>query len=393
MYDVIVVGARCAGSPLAMLLARNGLDVLVVDRATFPSDTMSSHAVKKPAVARLANWGVLDRVLDTGCPRLETMHFDPGPFVLTGTAPAVNPDADFTIAPRRTVLDAILVEAAREAGAHIRTGMPVDHLLVEEGRVLGVSCGGGEHRAPLVVGADGLHSLVVRTMKPDTVIDRGTLAAWCYGYWSGLAVTDIELYLRGPRFIAAFPTNDDLTMVAIAWPIVDASTLRADVDAEYRVTVANVDRLAERLGTASLTGRLTSTVDVPNIVRRAYGPGWVLSGDAGYHKDPITAEGISNAFRDADLLAAAITTGLGRGTLDDELGAFEAARNQESMPMFDLTCQLAALGPLPDDLTHLISVLVNNQTATDRFLGVVEGTVTVPEFFAPDHIGSILANA
>jgi 2-polyprenyl-6-methoxyphenol hydroxylase-like FAD-dependent oxidoreductase len=376
-----------------MLLARNGLDVLVVDRATFPSDTMSSHAVKKPAVSRLAKWGLLDRVLDTGCPPIHTMSFDPGPFVLTGRAPAVNSGADFTIAPRRTVLDAILVDAARDAGAHVRDGVAVDTLLVEEGRVLGVSCGGEEQRAPLVVGADGLHSLVVRTVKPETLVDRGTLSAWCYGYWSDLSVTDVELYQRGPRFIAAFPTNDDLTLVAVAWPIAEGPALRADLDGGYRRTLAQVDRLSERLTGARLHRKLTSTLDLPNVVRRPFGPGWVLAGDAGYHKDPITAEGINNAFRDADLLAAAITTGLGQATLDDELQNFEAVRNQESIPLFDLTCQLAALGPPPDDLAQLMLALTHNQPATDQFLGVIEGTVAVADFFAPDRIGSILASA
>ncbi|MBE0610887.1 MAG: FAD-dependent monooxygenase, partial [Dehalococcoidia bacterium] len=130
MYDAIVVGARCAGSPTAMLLARNGHRVLVVDRATFPSDTLSTHFMTPDGVERLREWGLLDRVLATGCPQLHGTQRS-----LQGMALPADPNDPLTIAPRRTVLDKILVDAAREAGAEVREGTSVDSLIVEDGVV------------------------------------------------------------------------------------------------------------------------------------------------------------------------------------------------------------------------------------------------------------------
>jgi flavin-dependent dehydrogenase len=131
-YDVIVIGARCAGSPTAMLLARMGYEVLVVDRATFPSDTLSTHLIHTPGVATLKQWGLLDRLVATGCPPIDTYAFDFGPFTLSGS-----PEIDGTpaaYAPRRTVLDKLLVDAAREAGAEVREGFTVEDLVLREGR-------------------------------------------------------------------------------------------------------------------------------------------------------------------------------------------------------------------------------------------------------------------
>src|SRR5262252_74108 len=114
MYDAIIVGARAAGSPTAMLLARKGHRVLLLDRAEFPSDTLSTHYIHQPGVARLARWGLLDQVVAGGCTPVREAIFDPGPFTLTGTPPPADGHAD-AYAPRRTVLDAILLEAAAKA--------------------------------------------------------------------------------------------------------------------------------------------------------------------------------------------------------------------------------------------------------------------------------------
>src|SRR4051812_11286049 len=171
MYDAIVVGARCAGSPTAMLLARQGHRVLVVDRATFPSDTVSTHLIHAPGVAALARWGLLDRVTGTGCPAIESYSFDFGPFAITGRPHPADGVAT-AYAPRRTVLDKILVDAAADAGAEVREGFTVEEVLVEDGAVVGIrghDAGGSPvvERARVVVGADGRNSHVVRAVHPE----------------------------------------------------------------------------------------------------------------------------------------------------------------------------------------------------------------------------------
>src|SRR5437660_942979 len=187
IYDAIVVGARCAGSPTAMLLARKGYRVLVVDRATFPSDTVSTHVVHPPGVAALGRWGLMDRLTATGCPPIHTYSFDFGPFTISGS-PGTK-DSPVAFCARRTVLDKLLVDAAAEAGAEIREGFTVEKLLIEDGCVAGItgrSTGGVAvaERARLVVGADGRHSVVAKTLQAEQYNERPPLLAAYYTYWS-----------------------------------------------------------------------------------------------------------------------------------------------------------------------------------------------------------------
>src|SRR5262245_55405825 len=188
-YDAIVVGARCAGSPTAMLLARKGYKVLAVDKATFPSDTISTHLIHPPGVAALKRWGVLERVIATGCPPIDTYAFDFGPFTISGSPGSM--DSPVAYAPRRTVLDKILVDAASEAGAEVREGFTVEEILVEDGHVAGIrgrSKGGQPVTDParIVVGADGLHSFVAKAVLPEQYRDKPRILAAYYTYWSGL---------------------------------------------------------------------------------------------------------------------------------------------------------------------------------------------------------------
>jgi len=188
-YDAIVVGARCAGSPTAMLLARKGYKVLVVDRARFPSDTVSTHIVHPPGVSALRRWGLLDRLVATGCPPIDTYALDFGPFTISG-APGTE-EAPVAYAPRRTVLDKLLVDAASEAGVEVREGFTVEEVVLEDGRVTGVRGRGRDggtvtEHAPVVVGADGRHSLVARAVKPEQYHEKPQLLCGYYTYWSGL---------------------------------------------------------------------------------------------------------------------------------------------------------------------------------------------------------------
>jgi 2-polyprenyl-6-methoxyphenol hydroxylase-like FAD-dependent oxidoreductase len=221
-YDMIVVGARCAGSPTAMLLARKGYKVLVVDRATFPSDTVSTHLLHPPGVAALARWGLLERLAASGCPPIGTYVFDFGPFTISGSPGTA--EAPVAYAPRRTVLDQQLVEAAAGAGAEVRQGFSVHEVLVEEGRVTGIRGHGGNGRsvtehARVVVGADGRHSLVARTVQPHQYDEKPPLLYAYYSYWSGLAMDGrFQTWVRPDRGFAAWPTHDDLTLVIGGWP-------------------------------------------------------------------------------------------------------------------------------------------------------------------------------
>ena len=150
--------------------------------------------------------------------------------------------------------------------------------------------------------------------------------------------------------------------------------------------------LAERVRGGKREERYVGTADVPNFFRKPYGPGWVLLGDAGYHKDPYTAQGISDAFRDAELLAGALDDGLGRRRpLEDALASYEQTRNEKVMPMYDLTCQLATLAPPPPEMQQLFGALQRNQADTNSFLGVMAGGTRASEFFAPENVRRIVA--
>jgi flavin-dependent dehydrogenase len=382
MYDAIVVGARAAGSPTAMLLARKGHRVLLVDRATFPSDTVSTHYIHQPGVARLRRWGLLDRLVATGCPPSRSLVFDVGPFALTGT-PLPSDGVAEAYAPRRTVLDAMLLAAAVEAGAEARTGFPVDELVFEDGAVVGIRSGDTVERARVVIGADGRNSFVARAVQAPEYEARPGLACAYYTYWGGVEGGDVELYPREGRMVmGGAQTNDGLRIVIAFWPKDEFHAVRADVEGSFRDALALAPPLAERLATGERADRFYGIGDLPFYYRKPYGAGWALVGDAGYHKDPITAQGITDAFRDADLLADALDAGFtGTQPLDDALAEYERIRNEETRPLYELTYEFASLAPPGPEQQALFGSLRDDPEQTNRFLSTVVGTVPIPEFF------------
>jgi 2-polyprenyl-6-methoxyphenol hydroxylase-like FAD-dependent oxidoreductase len=396
-YDAIVVGARCAGSPTAMLLARKGYRVLVVDRATFPSDTISTHLIHPPGVAALARWGLLDRLRATGCPAIGTYSFDFGPFVISGSPGT--PESKVAYAPRRTVLDKLLVDAAAEAGAEVREGFVVEQLEIEDGRVTGIR-GRSKSGLPvtekgrIVVGADGLHSLVARVVSPEQYHDCPPLEAGYYTYWSGLEMGGrFEAYDRVDRAWAAWPTNDDLTLVVASWPAAEFETNKRDVEGHYLRAFERAPAFAERIRAAKRVERLVGST-VPNFFRKPFGAGWALVGDAGYHKDFITAQGISDAFRDAERCATALHEWLcGAGGFDDALGAYQRDRDEHVLPIYEFTCQYARLAPPPPEMQKLFPAVHGNQDAMNGFVRVISGVVSPADFFSPENVGRIFAAA
>ncbi len=394
-YDAIIVGGRCAGAPTAMLLARQGYRVLVVDRATFPSDTVSTHMIHAPGIAALHRWGLLDAVKASGCPPVESYSFDFGPITLTGS-PRSRDGISTGYAPRRTVLDKILVDAAAEAGAEVREGFTVDEVLVEDGTVVGIR-GRGDggtsvvERAAVVIGADGRNSSIAKTVQPAHYNDKPMLQWSYYTYWSGLPVDGFEVVVRPDRGWGAMPTNDGLTLVVVGWPYAESAAYKADVEANYLKTFELAPAFAERIRGATREARFVGT-SVPSYFRTPFGPGWALVGDAGYNKDPITAQGISDAFRDAELCAGALDdTFCGRSTFEAAMSSYQQTRDAEVMAIFEFTSQLATLQPPPVEMQQLLGAVQGNQDAIDDFVSITAGTVSPAQFFDPANIARMMS--
>jgi flavin-dependent dehydrogenase len=399
-YDAIVIGARCGGSPTAMLLARAGYRVLLVDKATFPSDTMSTHLLHPPGTAALARWGILDKLEESGCPAITTYTFDLGPIGVSGTPRPIDGEGR-AFAPRRTVLDTLLVEAAVDAGVELREGFSVDEVRFDEGRVVGIggharSGGGMTERARVVIGADGMHSLVAKAVGSRRYHEEPRVTPLYYAYWSGLPIDEFKTYERAEdgRGWAISPTHDGLTCVIQGWPQAEFEANRKDIEGTFMRSFDLVPEFAERIHAATRETRFVGTGNLPGFFRQPYGPGWALVGDAGQHKHPITGFGISDAFRDAELLASALEDWLsGRRDYDDALSGYQRRRDEQALPLYELTCDFAKLEPPPPDLEQLIVAMQGNQAAMDDFVSVMAATLPAPEFFGPENTALIMERA
>jgi flavin-dependent dehydrogenase len=381
-----------------MLLAREGWRVLLVDKSTFPSDIMSTHYIHISGVARLSRWGLLDEVRNSNCPPINKLTLDFGAFKLSGSPPPAGEISE-GYSPRRKVLDKILVDAAVRSGAEMREGFTVQEIIKDGDRVTGIrgkTRGGSAvtEEARIVIGADGPHSIVARSVQAPTYNERPSLTCGYYSYWSNVPVDGAELYLRDRRAIITFPTNDGQTLIIIQWPNEEFDKVRADIEGNFLKELELAPSLAERARAGRREERFVGTADVPNFFRKPYGEGWALVGDAGYHKDPHTAQGISDSFRDAELLSRAIAAGFsGRLPVQKALEDYEQARNEAAMPLYELTCQRATLDPPPAEVMQLLQALCGNQRQTDRFIGLDAGTVKVSDFFSPQNIGEIMEAA
>lgn len=391
MYDAIIVGARCAGASTALLLARKGYRVLLLDRAIFPSDTMSGHMIHLQGVARLKRWGLGDRLHELDTPPIRQILFDFGNGTLRGEAPAIDNTTE-GISPRRYLIDKMLVDAAVAAGVELREEFSVEELLFDGDAVVGVQ---GRTRqgtivteyAHIVIGADGISSKIARLVDAPSYLTVDALTCNYYSYWSGVETEGMEMYARDGRFITAVPTNDDLTIVNVLWPQHQFHNFRSDVEENFLHTLDLAPGLAERVRAGRRVERFTGTAHTQNFLKRPYGPGWALVGDAGFHKDPITAQGMTDAFRDAELLATAINEGLSEGWLmEDALTGYEQRRNEAALPMYQFTCDLARLAPPTTEMRQLLTELLGNQEDTNRFFGTLAGTVSLDEFFAPGNV-------
>jgi flavin-dependent dehydrogenase len=398
MYDAIVIGARCAGASTAMLLARQGLEVLVVDRASFPSEIPHGHFIHMHGPRRLADWGVLDAVLATNCPAVTSVTLSLGDLPVVGHDLTVG-DVPLGLGPRRSRLDAVLIEEAVAAGAEFRERFAVQELIEEDGRVRGVvgrhagDRGVARERGRLVIGADGRNSALARTVGAVEYESVPTIACWYFSYWSGADPTGLELHVREQHAIFAFPTNDELLALFVAWPIAELARIRADIEGEFMAVVDLVPELAERVRAGRREERFLGATQLPNFLRRPFGAGWALVGDAGCHKDPFMALGICDALRDAELLAGAVVDGLsGRRPLDDALADYEERRNEATLPAYRENLAAAQLTPAPEQ-RGLLAALRDDQAATNHFFLARQGMVPRETFFNPENLQRLMAGA
>ena len=233
--------------------------------------------------------------------------------------------------------------------------------------------------------------MVARAVGPPVQNERAPFTCWYYTYWSGVPMEGVEFYAGNNCTIGAVPTNDQLSLIGLAWTHSQFSRIRADIEGNYLRTLNLFPSLFDRVLSGKREERFVGIAALPSFYRKPFGSGWALVGDAGYHKDPVTAQGITDAFRDAELLAEAIDSGFsGRKPLNEALAAYETRRNEATLPMYDLTCDFAALQRPSGDLLHLFESLRGNQPDTNRFFGVMAGTVPVSQFFSQENTAWIL---
>lgn len=398
-YDAIVVGARCAGSATAMLLARQGHTVLLLDADTFPSDfEASTHLLWHSGVARLARWGLLDRLQASGCPPIRRITLDLGVMSMDGNAPPAD-GVDVAYCPRRLVLDAILLDAAREAGVEFESGARVRDLVREGERVSGVTwtdAAGDTHTAHsrIVIGADGASSTVARLADAATLDEHPRHEGIIWSYFDNVPSDGMEFYSRPRRMLMLYPTNDGQALVGSCVHQEDFAALAKDADtamlAEFEELAPS---LAARVRAGAQDGRWL-TRSTKGFRRQATGPGWALVGDAGVTMDPITAGGITNAFRDAELLSAAVHDGLAdTAAFDTIVSRFGAERDAESIPLYEFAKESGKLEPPPQAVMDLFAVMPGQQDAIDDYFGVFAQTVPVTTFFSESNFVKIHTRA
>lgn len=394
MYDVIVVGARCAGSPLAMLLARQGHRVLVVDRATFPSDTISTHFIQQAGLSRLKNWGLLERLQATGVPPIRNMNFAYTGINLSGFAGPIDGITE-VYAPRRTELDKILVDGARDAGAEVIENFEVEELIFDEnqraagirGKIVGEE-GRKEFRATFVVGADGRNSKVADEVKAEFY---DVVPAACFVYYSYYSGIEWEFHHQTDfhhQQIGTWPTNDGLMLCAVMRRKDRFRDFRADAEQNFH---AIYDAVVPELGqdlrdNGKREEHLRPMIYPDNYRRRSHGPGWALVGDAGYHKDPFTGLGITDALKYAEVLAERLHEGLaGERPIDDAVAEYAKFRDEDSRGSYAMTCSISELELTPyfDSVFRATSMSPHFKR---RFFTMLGGGIHGEEFFAPDEL-------
>lgn len=371
-YDVVVVGARCAGASIAMLLARSGAKVLVIDRQSLGSDRISTHAVMRGGVLQLHRWGLLPKIRAAGTPPITRTTFH---YADEKVAVDIRPEhgVDYLCAPRRTVLDRILAEAAADAGAEVRHNVSLGALVNgPDGRVSGAVLqdpviGSVTVRAGIVIGADGRQSMVARQVRAKTYVSGSHYAGVAYCYFDGLPDQGSRWFFRPGASAGVVPTNSGQHCVFVCVPRVDiAGKLLHNIKDGYFAALAeNSKSLRREIDGATSASRITGFAGAPGHLRTSQGRGWALVGDAGYFKDPVTAHGITDALRDAEILARAVLQGNERA-----LALNQEERDALSHKLFAVTDRIASfqwdmaeIKSLHQDLQMAMKSEVNHMAA------------------------------
>jgi flavin-dependent dehydrogenase len=396
-YDVVVVGARCAGATTAMLLARRGHRVLMVDKSRFPSEVPQGHFVYRHGLPRLKRWGLLDAIIASGCPPVTTLTTHFGDFSLVARDLVVD-GVPWGLGPRRRVLDQLLIAAALRAGAELVEDFAVADVLRDGDRVVGVrgrAAGAASEvqvRASLTVGADGMRSRIARAVDAPRYQEVAPLTCWYFSYWSG--VPDIGMHYhvqKERRALFVFPTSDDLYAVFAGFPIEEFAQVRSDIEGSFRAAFGRMGAVGQILLSARREERFYGTADVPNFLRTPLGPGWALVGDAGCHKDPYQALGICDALRDAELLADATHAALvGERPWPEALASYQARRDQAVLPDYQENMQMARLLPVPVDVLQLRAALRDRPRDATQFFKAYGRMIPREEFFNGPNLDRIL---
>jgi menaquinone-9 beta-reductase len=379
--DVLVIGGRCAGAPLATHLARAGVSVLVADRASFPSDTLSTHVFQGGAITSLRDLGVLDEVLATGAPEVARgrILFANGGDRVEAEVPMPEPGPGLPpmLCVRRIVLDEILHRAAEHAGATALDGWSLAGLECDGRRVAGARLktrDGQERtvRADVVVGADGRNSAVARRVEARQYAVLPTERFGYFAYYedvprTGAAIIDV---VRDDRLFGfGVPADTGLYLACVMAPAADHPEFAADVDAGWEREISRLPRVGEIVAGGRRAGRPRGLRPVDTFLREAAGPGWVLVGDAGHFKDPAPGQGIADALRQSERLAHTITAGLREGDLDVRLDRWWHWRDRDALPRHTWAHAFGAAGPPPHVLVQAQRDVLRRGDASERFWG------------------------
>jgi 2-polyprenyl-6-methoxyphenol hydroxylase-like FAD-dependent oxidoreductase len=358
MYEAIIVGARCAGAATAMLLARRGHRVLLVDKGALPSDLPQGHFIHKDGPRRLQRWGLLDRIVASNCPPVDVQTLDFGDFPLTARDLVIDGVA-WGYGPRRKVFDQILLEAAMAAGVEVRDRFAVDRFTGSGERITGIvghALPNGDsvsECACITIGADGRRSALARAVSAAEYDAAPPLVCYYFSYWSGVEYEGFEGYYRKANAVFSHPTSDGLHAVFAGWPMSELPAVRRDIERSFMSVIGTCGSLRERLDAGRREERFYGATDLPNFYRTPFGPGWALVGDAGHHKDPWLALGMSDALRDAELLAEALDHVFRGADEAATMRAYQRRRDEASIADYRQNLYLASFKPLPREVMEV----------------------------------------
>ena len=359
---------------------------------------MSTHMIFHSGVKKICDWGLLDRVIETGCIPMRKFRLDLGEFALTGQAPPAN-GVDMALGPKRDVLDKLLVDAALEAGAEYRDEVSVSSLIWNNDRVCGIQYKGknGEIReeaAWIVIGADGRNSSIAKLVGVEESNAHPRAQGTYFAYFDNFPLDDMEFISRPGRMFYSWATNDEQTMAGMCCKYKDFKEQNTDPEKYFYKELEEFSpEMYDRVRAASRATEWRSG-STRGFSRKPHGPGWALVGDASVTVDPISASGISLAFKDADDLAVAVHKVLsGQGNENEIMQAYEEKRDSVSLPMLGFSYEMGKLEDPPQEMIDLFVAMASNQEATDSYFGVFAQTVPVGAFFDPENIKKIISAA